>query len=54
MKHLEAKQKLIDLQKVTDLEVSHIKADEILLSLLSDLGFDDIVQEYQKIDKWYA
>ena len=54
MKRLEAKQQLIALQKVADLEAAHAKADEILLRMLSDLGFDDIVQEYQKIDKWYA
>ena len=54
MKRLEAKQQLIALQRVDDLEAAHVKADEILLLMLSDLGFNDIVQEYQKIDKWYA
>lgn len=54
MKRLEAKQQLIALQQVADLESAHVKADEILLRMLSELGFDDIVQEYQKIDKWYA
>ncbi len=52
--YLEQKQKLIALQKTSDLEVAHWNADNILLEILLDLGLDDIVEEYEKIDKWYA
>ena len=50
----EQKQELITLQKLSDCEAAHVKADQILLDILLDLGYDDIVQEYEKIDKWYA
>ena len=52
--YLEQKQKLIALQGFTDLEIAHYKADNILLEILLDLGLDNIVEEYEKIDKWYA
>lgn len=52
--YLEQKQQLIALQGLTDLEATHSKADNILLEILLDLGLDDIVEEYKKIDKWYA
>ena len=52
--NVEQKQKLIALQGFTDLEIAHYKADNILLEILLDLGLDNIVEEYEKIDKWYA
>ena len=47
-------EKLIALQKLSDIEVAHYEADDVLVELLSNLGFDDIVNEYAKINKWYA
>jgi hypothetical protein len=35
-------------------EESHIAADDILCELLFNLGFDKIVDAYNKIPKWYA
>lgn len=53
-KYLQYKQKLVDLQKDTDLEAAHVRADAILLDILRDFGLEDIIEEYEKIDKWYA
>jgi len=47
--------KLKALQSIeNDTESAHIDADDLLLDLLKDLGYDDVVKEYEKIDKWYA
>ena len=37
-----------------DIEISHITADNILCKILSLLDCDEIVEEYDKIRKWYA
>lgn len=37
-----------------DQEAAHSLGDEILCELLSSLGYDDIVNEWNKIKKWYA
>lgn len=37
-----------------DPEIHHEDADNVLCELLSYLGYDDIVNLYQQIDKWYA
>lgn len=46
---------LKDLQgKEKDIEMCHAKADRVLMNLLIDLGFTDVVKEYELIEKWYA
>jgi hypothetical protein len=35
-------------------EETHIDADDILCELLSYLGYDDVVNLYQQVDKWFA
>jgi len=35
-------------------EDAHINADNILCEILTKLGYDDIVKEFDKLDKWYA
>lgn len=52
----EAIDKLVEIQETGegDHELSHIKADDILSDLLRDLGYDDVVDEFDKIEKWYA
>jgi hypothetical protein len=50
----EIKAKLKELQQDDDVEVSHYKADQIICKLLDDLGYNDVVKEYNKISKWYA
>lgn len=46
--------KLKELQGCFDTESNHILADEILCDLLTQLGYNTVVQEFKKIDKWYA
>ena len=36
-----------------DIEGSHINADKVLCDLLISLGYGDVVDEFDKIEKWY-
>ena len=45
---------LKQLQDSGDTEASHGEADDILCDFLIHLGYDEVVEEYKKIDKWYA
>ncbi len=38
----------------TDPEKAHIIADDVLCVFLKSLGYELIVEEYNKIDKWYS
>ena len=46
--------RLRDMQKIFDEEQAHINADNVLCDLLTELGYEDVVHEYNKIEKWYA
>ena len=35
-------------------EGCHSEADSILTDFLNKIGFNDIVVEYNKVEKWYA
>lgn len=48
------KKRLIKLQHNSDTEIAHCSADQILCNILEELGYSDIVEEYNKIEKWYA
>lgn len=37
-----------------DEETAHEKGDEILCLLLREVGYDEIVDEWELIRKWYA
>ena len=50
----EIKAKLKELQQDDDVELSHYEADQIICKLLDDLGYNDVVKEYNEISKWYA
>jgi len=41
-------------QKNGDTECAHCNADDLLCELLNELGFIDVVNEWQEVDKWYA
>ncbi len=41
-------------QKNGDTEGAHGMADDALCDLLINLGYSDVVTEYNKVDKWYA
>jgi hypothetical protein len=37
-----------------DIEANHGEADGILTAILTKLGYTEVVEEYNKVDKWYA
>ena len=42
------------LQDMWDVEEAHKKADDILCEALRQLGYNELVSLYKKIDKWYS
>ena len=46
--------KLRQCQSYFDIEAAHEDADGVLTDLLTTLGYQDVVAEWEKIDKWYA
>ena len=50
----EAIEKLHNLAVCSDTEMGHYEADHILCELLIALGYEDVVNEYLEIYKWYA
>lgn len=53
---IKAIEKLRVAQEVSmaDPEAGHAIADDILCGLLVKLGFAEVVDEWQKVDKWYG
>ena len=49
----EAIEKLKNITKC-DTERSHCEADAVLCELLTSLGYDNVVEIYLDIDKWYV
>ena len=41
-------------QKSSDDEVARFRADSTICDLLIELGFEDVVNEYHKVAKWYV
>lgn len=41
-------------QSIGDIEIAHIEADGVLKALLNSLGYEDVVKEWEKVEKWYA
>ena len=37
-----------------DIEMVHSKADDLLCEILKELGYVKLVEEFDKLDKWYA
>lgn len=37
-----------------DFEHSHIVADVLLTSFISELGYDEVVDSYNRVGKWYS
>lgn len=54
MNKIEALVLLREEQKNEDWEIAHSNADDILCKFLLSLGYEDIVREYNLINKWYA
>ena len=57
-KQLEFKQEIItklkNEQGDADLEQNHWKADRLLCDLLKQLDCKDVVEEFEKVGKWYS
>jgi len=47
-------QRLQDAAAARDKEHAHAAADDALCKLLVGLGYEDVVEEYMKVGKWYA
>lgn len=50
----EQNDKLRKLADNGDIEIAHAEADGILCDILIELGLDETVYLWKKIDKWYA
>jgi hypothetical protein len=50
----EAIARLKELQTGGDIEAEHSDADEVICMLLVSLGYQDVVDEWNKVEKWYA
>ena len=49
----EAIKKLEEWADSGDIEMAHCEAEDILCDLLIQLGYEDVVQAYHKVHKWY-
>lgn len=45
---------LKELQGDGDTEADHADADDVLCEFLKALGYADVVEEWEKVSKWYA
>ena len=48
------KMKEINRELQGDPEMAHSEADDLLVKLLKELGFEKLVKEYEKVPKWYS
>lgn len=44
------------MKKIDPLDIcgGHVDADDILCEVLKSIGFSELIEEYDKIIKWYA
>ena len=53
--YLEKFKAILELEKKNeDYEVSHSKADELVIEILIQLGYKELAEAYESISKWYA
>jgi hypothetical protein len=45
---------LKEIRKSGDTEAAHVKADMVLCKFLMALGYEDVVDEWAAVDKWYS
>jgi hypothetical protein len=38
----------------SDYEMAHAAADDVLVDLLTSLGYEDVVAVWDRVGKWYA
>ena len=48
------KEKMKECVNNGDTEVAHINADAVLCDVLTQLGYKELVDLYEKVKKWYA
>lgn len=49
-----ALQKLKECEQNSDTESAHGIADSVLCELLEDLGYEDVIFAYSKVNRWYS
>ena len=54
MREYRGQMKAIDDLLTGDTESHHLKADELLLQVIYDAGFDEVIDWYRGVPKWYA
>ncbi len=42
------------LRESEDTEMAHVEADKVLCVLLKHEGYEDVVEAFNKLKKWYA
>ena len=50
----EAIEKMKECVNNADTEVAHLDADAVLCDVLTQLGYKELVDLYEKVKKWYA
>lgn len=50
----EAIEKMKECVNNGDTEVAHLDADAVLCDVLTQLGYKELVDLYEKVKKWYA
>lgn len=48
------RRKMLKALNIYDEEVGHYDCDCVLVALLKELGFDEVVEIWESQDKWYA
>lgn len=49
-----SRMKLIAVSERNDPEMFHIKADDLLCEILTDLGYGDVVAIFNDMERWYS
>jgi hypothetical protein len=47
-------EKLDKLKQTGDIELMHMQADTILCEVLKAMDFDDVVDAWEDVDRWYS
>jgi len=50
----ESVEKMKECVNNNDIELAHVEADDILCDVLTKLGYEELVDVYKNVKKWYA
>jgi len=53
-KYYELVYKLNHLEDEFDTEIAHGKADNYIVDFLKEIGFEELADAYESIEKWYS